>query len=831
MKIFCYIPSACLTSGEVSSQVRRALSKAIEAKIEPVAVPNGLTSQAIDLDDSQVAYVTAVGKRLQMAPGRVVGAMLYAMHLNAGPGHDAGGAPVAKVTEGPVLQGLRPGQISCLQEVAPMFLQSKVTISELGTGSGKSRLIAHAAAYAIQLVQQGALLAPGRVVVPPRLESEGESTTKPTPRGRAASKVTADDGDKTPAFILEHAAKAQDVHKDRLANLGLDRPKAVVVCAPSIDNVVHLAREWAAVRPVLDPDNRIVSAILLGKPQFVSATELIALLEDCETPQPEIEAWLADGMPAGLCDSTKSLKGLEPHIGGLMADLEFLAEKTGFACAEASLNEDSATVDGEIYRLMKERASSAHLIWTTTAMLCLDTLKLAVETSGPLIPPAAALFIDEGDTLEAWQSNVAGHSLSFIKLSSELGKEDTWAELRKASNATTALASLKKLREVLSDIPNETKLPMVREQVDSKTWDAWAKAKALISELKANLQSLTKGLDSESKKEARAKHIRTYRYAVKALRALETMESGGAGHIGHTPKRGHITFNVGPNSVSKYLAARWAVTPTAMLLSGTMCHVGANGPNPAPMMRELAIPADRVAMTLPVHPSWLHNAPCLRHPTADQYHRLIPPTGDAANDLSMSVWLSEVARVIHVAAKDAKGGMLVLMSGYDRLDGLATAILALNPGIKDRLLVQSRITKVSACASEFKRRARAGNRPIWFATGPAWTGLDLADELLADDQADQDNIVTDLVIPNIPFGVQRSNSHVARVRFVGLGAELIVAQRLFRQGLGRLMRRMGLLNRRIWMLDGRLYHPPAYTYTADFRRVLMGYIKKEEFRF
>lgn len=835
MKIFCYIPSACLQPGEVSSQVRRSLTLAMEAGIAPVAVPSGLTSQAIDLDDAQVAHVTKLGKSLGLAPGRVVGALLYAMHLNGGAIKGADGSRETQIKVGPILIGLRPGQIACLQEVAPLLVSSKVTISELGTGSGKGRLIAHAAEYALRLLQQGELGAPPVVVVPKSKETEGdipESKPKGGVRSRAVVVKESDsDGDNTPRWILEHAAKAQEVHKARLAVLGFESPKAVVVCAPSIDNVVHLAREWDAVRAVLDPKHRILSAILLGKGQFVSGSELKAMLDDCETEQPEIEKWLSEGMPAGLCESTRSLKKLEPEIRGLMADLEFLADKTTFACAEASLDEDSPIPDGETYRLLKERASSAHLVWTTTAMLCLDTLQLADPDSKPLIPPAAALFIDEGHTLETWQSNVAGHSLSFAKLGTELGKDETWMELRKSSNAKNALATLRKLREAMADIPNETKLPMMREQVDQRTWDAWSKAKTLIEEFKGDLTSLTKGLDAESKKEKRAKHIRTYRYAVKALRALKYMDAGCSGHIGHTPVRGHITLNVGPNTVSKYLAARWAVTPTAMLLSGTMCHIGASGPNHAPMMRELAIPAGRVAMTLPVHPSWLHNAPTLLIPKNDQYHRLIPPTGEAATELSLAVWLGEVARAIKVAAADAQGGMLVLMSGYDRLEGLEIALRAMRSDTKTRLLVQTRHTKVSACASEFKRRAKAGERPIWLATGAAWTGLDLADEKVDDEQAALDNILTDLVIPNVPFGVQRSNSHIARVSFVGLGAELIVAQRLFRQGLGRLMRRSGLRNRRIWVLDGRLFHPPAYNYTADFRRVLVGYIRKEEFKF
>jgi CRISPR type IV-associated DEAD/DEAH-box helicase Csf4 len=207
----------------------------------------------------------------------------------------------------------------------------------------------------------------------------------------------------------------------------------------------------------------------------------------------------------------------------------------------------------------------------------------------------------------------------------------------------------------------------------------------------------------------------------------------------------------------------------------------------------------------------------------------MPPTGDEVSELSMAMWLSECAKVINLAASDSAGGMLVLMSGYDRLEKLAVAIVRDFPALVPRLVVQSRLTRIATLASVFKARARAGDRPIWLATGSAWTGLDLADELVGDDEPQKDLLLTDLVIPNLPFGLQRNTTHVAKVSNMGFGIERIATQRMFRNGLGRGVRREGLTHRRYWVLDGRLQHPATANYTADLRRVLQLYLHRQQF--
>ena len=64
---------------------------------------------------------------------------------------------------------------------------------------------------------------------------------------------------------------------------------------------------------------------------------------------------------------------------------------------------------------------------------------------------------------------------------------------------------------------------------------------------------------------------------------------------------------------------------------------------------------------------------------------------------------------------------------------------------------------------------------------------------------------------------------------MGFGIEKIATQRTLRNGLGRGVRREGLVSRRYWVLDGRLQHPATFNYTADLRRVLQLYLHRKNF--
>jgi hypothetical protein len=215
-------------------------------------------------------------------------------------------------------------------------------------------------------------------------------------------------------------------------------------------------------------------------------------------------------------------------------------------------------------------------------------------------------------------------------------------------------------------------------------------------------------------------------------------------------------------------------------------------------------------------------------PTQAAAAALKPPSGEGVDREALVEWLDGVAAVIaREVAPSAKGGTLVLMSGYERLAVLQDRLLAqANGELAPRLVVQQRgVLPLAQAMSEFKRKAMAGERPIWLALGGAWTGIDLKDERFPDTEAHKDVLLSDLVIPALPFGLNRTTTHEARTAWSGFMAESLEALNTFKQGLGRLIRREGLVDRRVWVLDGRLMLPESRG-MSEFLKVVRSYSKQ-----
>ncbi len=788
-KIFCYIPDVCLnTTQDISSQVRTLLTNALEAGLTPAELPRNVKQSVVDLSAEHMQAIKALSVEYKLAPGRIVGGLLFAQHLAS--------QPIA--AHSVEVRGLRPGQAALLEEAAPLLHDGKIVFAEAGTGSGKSRLIAHAAAFALSLRNQDLL---------PKLRVLGPSCGLPT-------------------FLMDHANRAHAVRTQRLSQSEPTKG-AVIVCAPSIENIVHLLKEWQMVRKTLDPKGLIQVSVVLGRGQFVSPTKLALLLAELDEPAPAIQKWLVSGMKMHHTEATKVLGKAAPGVSGLMADLEFLASDTALNAQDAALDEDCHEDEMEAYVQMRQAAMQADLVVTSTAMLAMDNMLLTSEDRLGLLPYPIALFVDEAHMLESVQASVAAKALSFMRLQAEIRSTD-WKSLRKDSAAMDVLSAIKTAAKSLEQIPDGTALPIDRCD-DPNAIAAWHAAQPALQALEGAIAKIVGGQDSPSRSKKTPEQTRALRYIQKSLVALENIKAGWKGHITQSPRRLQIGFTVGPSSVQKYLLARWETTPMAMLMSGTLAHIGVAGPSVAPIKAEMGVPPDRDAVTTPLHPAWLYSTPKVYTPSSAIFHEFIPPSGMDADEDEMRIWLRRCARVVDHAAASAVGGTLVLMTSFDRLDGLVSALRTKHPGLADRLVVQDRHQRLSQSAEIFRSMGQAALRPVWIATGAAWTGLDLSDKSVSDERSNEDTLLTDLIIPNLPFGLDRGTTHMARMNRIGFGAEVVGVQRRLRQGLGRLVRREGVKDRRIWVLDGRLQHPSAQAYTADLQRVLKLYLHQDCF--
>ena len=153
-------------------------------------------------------------------------------------------------------------------------------------------------------------------------------------------------------------------------------------------------------------------------------------------------------------------------------------------------------------------------------------------------------------------------------------------------------------------------------------------------------------------------------------------------------------------------------------------------------------------------------------------------------------------------------------------------VLGLQKRLSDlRLVVAREGLSMQRQSEDFLQLSLAGKKPLWLAVGSALTGLDIGghepvQRLLEVPQipAGEDNILTDLVIPRLPFGTSQSITHLKRKSInQGMPWDLLDAAFRYLQGFGRLVGRRGLpKSRRICVLDGRLDEPMAKQRLALF---------------
>lgn len=178
-----------------------------------------------------------------------------------------------------------------------------------------------------------------------------------------------------------------------------------------------------------------------------------------------------------------------------------------------------------------------------------------------------------------------------------------------------------------------------------------------------------------------------------------------------------------------------------------------------------------------------------------------------------------MAEKIGSIAQNAAGGTLVLCTSYQNVSVLAERVMAV---LGDRLIYQQPTSSAHLCAKLFRERYAQGVMPVWIGVGVAWTGIDLSDSGVA---AEDDRLITDLVVTRLPLGVNRSITHQRRVAISGFSVVAQEAAWQFRQGLGRLVRREGVPQRNLWALDARLKE--GVPWMVPFKRILAQYSRAE----
>ncbi len=307
-------------------------------------------------------------------------------------------------------------------------------------------------------------------------------------------------------------------------------------------------------------------------------------------------------------------------------------------------------------------------------------------------------------------------------------------------------------------------------------------------------------------------------------RALDTRR----GYLSFSPQRAYPQLYLGPRSVETYLGTLWELVRAGAAVSATLYTYQGGGYSANYQRMLLGIPAQKAREYAPVHVRWTRDPVTVYTPDTANTAKLLPPHGVSPRKDDETRWHHEVAGLLRRVHSTSAGGVLVLLTSYRTVNLLAELLADLDLAMV-RALPSSPVRSQIAA---FHRRSKDGIKPLWLAVGAAWTGIDVGGH--SDSwksmfgnvvPAEEDNVLTDLVIPRLPYHLNQSITYRWRLKnrpefpWATLEAGFV-----FMQGLGRLIRRPGLpSNRRIFVTDARLVEPMANTTRALFWNALLRY--------
>lgn len=626
-------------------------------------------------------------------------------------------------------------------------------------------------------------------VVPPKPEKKPELEIDRIQRLMLAE---IEDGLKAKQICLAEAStgsgKSRVLAKATASILERDKKAVVWVAAPTISVLRQLVDEFRQ-QNVAD-----TFGVLLGRQQFVSERRTREVITDCReegTVNPAeldaAEGWLAGGAPV-VTSPTKALAKHCPALAYLAEDLTHIAPSLPLSecILQDRSDRDQEEPACEVLATLNENAETSKVVFVTHAMLILRTARIPHE--GPL--PFTHLVCDEAHSLESTAASHCSYELSLRTLRSWVRSSGINAAGQLVESITGLITALRQ---------------------DSRIKDGFGVHENVARRIRSAVSDWKPLLD-RSKRGDREE-------LAKMMSSIKHIESAQDHHLGlsFSPVIRMPSIQAGPGSVRGTLDGIWSRIQGGVLVSATVFIPDTGGMLSSNFLAgKLALPVGRTRPIGPYVGSWVTATPVLCLPAikdrdilsypkdvvsdddADEVEGTQHAASHSASSEAFDRWADAVAKSIVHAAKTAVGGTLVLSPAYRDIRSMATR---LNLSLERRLIVHKPDVPFSAQRQSFEEMSRAGKRPVWIATGAAWTGLNLRDEGVA---PAKDILLTDLMVIRAPVRMNRSSTHFMRLRRMGWYAELAESGILLRQGIGRLIRAQGLKDRRLWILDGRI---------------------------
>lgn len=354
-----------------------------------------------------------------------------------------------------------------------------------------------------------------------------------------------------------------------------------------------------------------------------------------------------------------------------------------------------------------------------------------------------------------------------------------------------------------------------------------------LIELKEICNSISKHL--EGIKDPNEQEMAVLREVNNALLFLKKTTSGNS-LMNRTLKFSAVqrkpSLSVQANDVTPLLDYLWKRSQLNVLLSATLFVFYNKVYCSVYIGKKLGI-GTKIDTLTPVENEWIYSPVTVYLPkkkemrkvknkdnTMDTRYYLEPPTVSRYSAQTVrklnTEWLDELAEKITSITRDSKGGSLIMCTSYEDVNGLAEVLQ--NSVLEERLISTGASKQYFVHQQLFQSMYQEQKNPVWICAGRVWTGLDL----VAKGAARDDHLLENLIIPKIPIapraeqGGSRSSRETSYETFF-----------MFRQGIGRLVRRNGVPPKNLFILDGRINQDRIRSIIKPILNLLKKYPKQK----
>jgi Rad3-related DNA helicase len=616
----------------------------------------------------------------------------------------------------------------------------------------------------------------------------------------------------------------------------------VVVAAPTLAVMTALHTEFFLLENNQVSTKGIRLSIRPGRTEFVDDARLKSFIEDIPylkeqdlPPDDEVKAlqtWVESGgkliRHSALARAMQDA-GITPRW--LMDDFRTICPNFDHAPYQLNKaeNKDGSESEAILGEYLAQVAEEADIILCTHAMLCLAQKN---QWNPQVLKQPHVIIIDEAHLFE---QTMAMHNTKILSLSSLRGSLSGFVrenKCKKTSVPQKVLNAVNSLLVLTRDqiYPKNSNVQQVRLDVPTDNYEH-----KLFAKVERDVLSLASKKMIGSRSLNHVKDIDEFRQTLSVLRRSIEKQSSDPLRVVYSPVKNWPSLMGGTSKLYIPMKALWnAAEGGVALVSATMYTPATTGGSTCDYMRSvLSLPMERIFAPHPITASYLYEIPTLHYPAEDKRKALCPPNTKNSNgdfEKNEDNWISALASELKAGpVESAVGGTLILCTSYVQIEKLAQALIDREVEIW-RIIQSKSKEKFDTTKLKFIEAAQNNTKPILLALGAAWTGVDFLDSRYPQNP-EQDNLLTDLVIIRSPIGLNRSFAMMERIDRQGthpIGSEALLT---LKQGLGRLIRRDGVKDRHIWMMDGRLWlnWPGMEQFTAAARKMLAAYKKSKTF--